>query len=338
MDTAKKGEIPLKKKVLTYLSASLLALLVAATASAQAWRGPGRIQGIVVDPEGKPIAGAKVVLSWQKPGNSGGPEPITTNAKGKWVAGGIAGGPWNLDVEAPGFITRQLSANISEINRLQPEMKIILEPKPKPVEQPKVEEREAIVVGGVEISPEIAKAIEAANAFMKEQKWKEAATEYEKAVAVLPSSMQLKAALARAYYGAGDKKKAIAALQEVYAADAGNVVYATLLADMLLEEGQLEAGQKVLSALPPGALSDPETIINIGIRFVNNNKPEEAFKYFNDAVTAAPDLAAAYYYRGIANLQLKKMKDAKADLQKVIAIAPDSSEAKDAKDLISQIK
>lgn len=328
----------LKKKVLTYLSASLLALLVAATASAQAWRGTGRLQGVVTDPSGKPIAGAKVILMWQKPGNSGGPTPFTTNAKGKWAAGGLAGGPWNIDVEAPGFLTRQMSANISELERLQPEMKIVLEPKPE--EKPKEAEpqQEAIMVGGVEITPETAQAIEAANNFMKEQKWAEAAAEYEKAIAALPTNMQLKAALARAYYGAGDKKKAIANLTDVHNADTGNVIYATLLADMLLEDGQLDAGQKILAGLPPGSLSDPNTIINIGIRFVNNNKPEEAYKYFNDAVAVAPDLAAAYYYRGIASLQLKKMKEAKADLQKVVEIAPDSSEAKDAKDLLSQIK
>ena len=158
-------------------------------------------------------------------------------------------------------------------------------------------------------------------------------------VAALPANMQLKAALSRAYYGAGDKKKAISNLQLVYDADTGNVLYATLLADMLLEDGQLDAGQKILAALPPGSLSDPNTIINLGIRFVNNNKPQEAFKYFNEAVGVAPDLAAAYYYRGIANLQLKKMKEAKADLQKVIEIAPPgSSEANDAKELLAQMK
>lgn len=328
----------MKKKVLTYLSVSLLALLVAATASAQAWRGMGRLQGVVTDPSGKPIQGAKVMLVWQKAGNSGGPNPILTNAKGKWVAGGLAGGPWNVDVEAAGFLPRQLSANISELERLQPEMKIVLEPKPE--EKPKEPEpvQEAIMVGGVEISPEVAQAIEAANAFMKEEKWSQAAAEYEKAVAVLSTNMQLKAALARAYYGAGDKKKAIANLQEVYNSDTGNVIYATLLADMLLEDGQIDAGLKVLSTLPPGSLSDPNTVINLGIRLVNNNKPEEAFRFFNDAVAIAPDFAPAYYYRGIANVQLKKLKEAKADFLKVVEIAPDSSEAKDAKELIAQMK
>lgn len=325
----------MKNNLFSYLTACLLALLFTTTASAQAWGGQGRLHGVIVDDQGKPVAGAKVILVSLKAGGAG-PEPIVTDAKGKWAVMGVIGGKWNIDVEADGFLTRALSAEVSELNRLTPPMKIKLEPKP--VEKPKEQEQESIQVGGVEISPEIAKAIDAANAFMKEEKWKEAAAEYEKAVSVLSTNMQLKAALARAYYGAGELKKAIASLQQVHEADTGNVVYATLLADMLLEDEQFEAGQKVLAALPPGALSDPNTIINLGIRYVNKNKPEDAWKYFNDAVAVAPDFAPAYYYRGIAALQLKKMKEAKADLQKVIELAPDSSEAKDAKDLIAQMK
>ena len=310
-----------------------LAMAAALGASAQAWKGMARIQGVIVDPAGKPIKGAKVVLKSVR--DDGGPT-IVTDGYGKWAALGLAGGQWNIDIVADGFLTKQVTVSLSELNRVPP-MKIALEAAPPP-EPPKEEPKEVIQVGGVEISPEVAQSLEIANGLMKEQKWAEAAAEYEKVVAVLSTNVQLKAALARAYYGAGEKKKAIDRLQEVYAADMANVTYATLLADMLLEDGQLEAGKKVLASLPAGSLSDPNTILNLGIRFVNNNKPEEAWKYFNDAVTAAPDMPAAYYYRGIASLQLKKMKEAKADLQKVVQLAPDSSEAQDAKDLIAQIK
>ncbi len=325
------------KKTALYLSVSLLALLVAATASAQGWRGVGRLQGVVLDQDGKPIKGAKVMLVSVKSGN--GPEPIITNAKGQWTAGGLINGQWHVDVEAEGFLPRKTNAQVSELERLAAPMKIQLDPKPEEKPPPAAEpQQESIQVGGVEVSPEIAAAIEAGNNFIREKKWKEAAVEYEKAIAVLSTNSALKFALARAYHGAGELKKAIAQIQGVYNADTGNITAATLLADMLLEDAQIDEAKKVLAAMPPGALSDPNTILNIGIRFVNNNKPEDAFKYFNDAVAVAPDVAATYYYRAIAGLQLKKMKEAKADLQKVLTIAPDSPEAKDAKDLLAQMK
>jgi tetratricopeptide (TPR) repeat protein len=314
-----------------------LTLALALGASAQAWKGMARIQGTIVDAAGKPVKGARVILKSVR--DNAGPQPIVTDDRGRWAALGLAGGNWNLDVEAEGFLPKATSVQLSELNRL-PAMKIELEaaPPPAPKEEAAPVQVETIQVGGVAITPETAAALEAANAFMKEQKWKEAAAEYEKAVAVLTTNVPLRFALSRAYHGAGEVPKAIEHLQVVYAADSGNVTAATLLADMLLETGKVDDAKKVLAALPPGAISDVDTIINLGIRFTNQNLPEDAFRYFNDAVALAPDVAAAYYYRGIANLQLKKMKEAKADLNKVVELAPDAPEAKDAKDLLAQMK
>jgi Tfp pilus assembly protein PilF len=314
---------------------SLFTLTLAAGASAQAWGGAGRLHGIVSDENGKPLAGAKVKLVSHKAGGTG-PDVLITDAKGKWAALGLIGGRWDVDIEAEGYLPRAISAEISELNRLTPPIKVSLDPKP--VEQPKVEDREAIMVGGVEITPEVAAALEAANTYMKEQKWADAARAYETAVAALPDNTQLRFALARAYYGAGEIKKAIPTLQAVVAADATNAVTAALLADMLLEDGQIDEGRKVLASIPAGAITDPNTLLNLGIRFVNNGKPEEALQQFDLAVNAATDFAPAYYYRGIAALQLKKMKEAKADFEKVLQLAPDSQEASDAKDLLAQMK
>jgi len=318
----------------------VVCLVAAVTASAQAWRGVGRLHGTVVDQDGKPVQGAKIILKSVK-GSDTGPAPIVTDAKGRWQAGGLIGGQWNIDVEAEGFLVRKMSANVSEIERLAPPMKITLDPAPPPApvqEQAAEPAQETIQVGGVEISPEIAQALEAANTFMKAEKWKEAATEYEKAIAVLTENQQLKFALARAYYGSGELKKAVGLLQQVYDADTGNITAATLLANMLIEDGQLDAGKKVLSAMPEGSVTDPVVFINVGILFVNKNKPDDAYTYFDRAVQIAPEVPASYYYRALASLQLKKMKEARADLQKVIELAPDSSEAKDAKELLAQMK
>jgi tetratricopeptide (TPR) repeat protein len=324
------------RKTAIHLSLALLVVLLATSMSAQAWRGVGRLQGIVSDQNGKPLKGAKVVVVSLK--GDGGPEPISTDAKGRWAAGGLIGGAWNIDISAEGYLTRQLSANVSELGGLTPPMKVSLEPIQQTKPEPAVQEREAIVVGGVEISAATAEAIEAANALMKAEKWEPAALEYEKALVELHDNKPIKFAIARAWYGAGQPKKAIAYLQEVYDADTGNVVAASLLADMLLEDGRIEDGEKVLADIPPGALTDPNTILNIGIRFVNNGRPESAYRWFNEAVGVAPDFAAAYYYRGIASLQLKKMAEAKADFQKVVAMAPGSSEADESKDLLAMIK
>jgi Tfp pilus assembly protein PilF len=334
----KSREIRLKKTT-TFVYVALLTLLVAASASAQGWRGMGRIQGSVVDKTTrKPIAGAKLKLGSNRSDNDG-PE-VVTDKRGNWAAGGLIGGGWNIDVTAPGYVNRSISVSIQESVSIPP-MRIDLEPVPPPEPAKAVEEaptREAIQVGGVEVTPETAASLQAANDYMKAQKWAEAATEYEKAITALPANTSLKFAIARAYYGAKDLKKAIAYLQEVYNADTGNMTAAQLLANMLIEDGQLDAGKAMLAKLPPGSMTDPTALINIGILFLNKSEINDAWKYFDDAVKLAPDRPETYYYRGIASLQLKKMDAAKADLKKTIEVGPDSPEAKDAKELLAQMK
>ena len=43
-------------------------------------------------------------------------------------------------------------------------------------------------------------------------------------------------------------------------------------------------------------------------------------------------------YRGLATIQMGKAKQAKPDLEKVIQLAPDSNEAKEAKEYLKSIK
>jgi Tfp pilus assembly protein PilF len=324
-------------KITTFLSVTVLTVLVSGSAHAQGWRGVGRLQGTVVDKTtSKPVVGATLKLGSAKAGNTG-PE-VVTDKRGNWAAGGLIGGGWNLDITAPGYVTRQISVGVEELSRMPP-MKIELEPVPPP--QPVQEaapEREVVQVGGVEVAPEIAAALESANQLMKQEKWAEAAAEYEKGVAALPENTSLKFAISRAYYGARDLKKAISYLEMIHQADSGNMTAVQLLANMLIEDGQIDAGKAMLAKLPAGAMTDPTALINIGILFLNKNEIPEAWKYFDDAVKLAPERPETYYYRGIASLQLKKMEAAKADFKKTVEVGPDSSEAKEARELLAQMK
>jgi tetratricopeptide (TPR) repeat protein len=46
----------------------------------------------------------------------------------------------------------------------------------------------------------------------------------------------------------------------------------------------------------------------------------------------------SYYYRGLAEFQLKKTQEAKASFQKVVELAPESAEGRDAKQMLEGIK
>lgn len=330
----------------------LVALVATSSVFAQAWRGNARLQGVVSDPDGKPIAGAKVTLVSEKA--QAGPPSITTDKNGKWAVLGLGSGTWNIDVEAAGFQTSRGTVQLSELQRVPP-MKTTLD---KVVEVPKQE----VPVAPSAIPPEAVEAVNAAQAQIEEAEGRALATEplteerkkqlyanaaanLEKALTLIPddadnakSRTQIRQLLAQSYYKTGDVKKAIDHLQQVVVASPENVGVRLLLANLLLEDGRLDEGRAALNAVPESAMSDPTTYINVGILFMNKGQLADAYSYFDKAVKVDPNRGESYYYRGLSLLQQQKMKDAKADFEKVLALAPESGEAKDAADLIKQMK
>lgn len=322
------------KKTFSFVAAATLVagILIAA----EDWRGDNRLAGAVVDKgTGKPVAGAKLKLRILR-GAQGGPD-ITADNNGKWAVLGIAAGNWNIDIEAPGYQVRQIGpVSLGEGQRLPP-IKIELEPAVVQQQTETAPAEEQVKIGGVVVSKDIAEAVDAGNKFLGDQKYKEAVEQYEKAYPTLSSNTSLKFALARAYYGAGQLKKSIVLLEEAYKADPANTQVGVLLANMYLENGQLEEGKKLIDALPATALNI-DSLLNTGIALMNKKQPGAAVEYFAKAITLDPNRHEGYYYRGLALIQGGKAKQAKPDLEKVVELAPNSNEAKDAREYLKSIK
>lgn len=313
-------------------------LVASALVASEDWRGNNRLAGLVVDKNtGAPVKGATVKLRIQK-GAKGGPD-IKTDNNGKWAVLGVASGAWNVDIEAPGYITTQGSVSFNEGERLPPR-KVELEPRPvqeTSTAAPAAPAQEEVKIGGQTVSKEIAEAVEAGNAAVTAKNFKDAVTAYEKASAGLPGFMPIRFALARAYYGAGDLKKAVTTMSDVYNADPANSQNALLYANMLLEDGQLDKGKEIVDKLPADA-ANATALTNIGIVLMNKKQPGPARAYFTKVIESNPKDADGYYYRGLASLQMGKPKEAKPDLEKVVELAPDSDQAKEAKEYLKSIK
>lgn len=317
------------RRVLNFAAVAVLALLVASAAIAQV-RGKGRLQGTVIDDSGKPVAGAAITIA--PADGSTTPIKSKTDAKGRWSALGLTAGQWNIDIEAAGFEPSRGTASVSEIQMVPP-IKTTLQKAVVEAEVPASEIQTA-----PSVPQEAVDAVNAGQAFMEAQKYKEAVAEFEKALVHLPDNTSLQQVLSQAYYKAGDLPKAIAMLEKLTAADASNSQLALLLTNLYLENGQLDQGRALLQSLPAGTITDPTVYVNLGILFLNKNNPTDALTYFGKAVDLDMTRAESYYYRGLAAIQLKQMKEAKADFQKVVELAPDSPEGRDAKQMLADLK
>jgi tetratricopeptide (TPR) repeat protein len=301
------------------LAVVALCTLWALPAGAQDWKGVGRVEGRVLDPDGKPVADATVKLDLP---SRGGGTTLKTDKKGKWALGGIAAGKWNIDVEAPGFAVKRVSAVLaSESDRIPP-VEIKLE-RAAPQGPP----------------PEVLEAIRKGDEAYKAGRYAEARAEYEKLLAMRPDlSKTLHEQIARCYSQEGDYTKELEHLQVLLDADPSDQNLRLLMAQEALKGGLLDRGRGLLKSVDDAAIKDPNVYFNIAALLLNQQKPEEAIGYLGRAIAIDPGYVDGYFQRGLSYIGLGKIPEARADLQKVIALAPGTPQAETAKKALAQLK
>jgi tetratricopeptide (TPR) repeat protein len=355
------------RRLINITAVICLSLALAAAAFAQV-RGKGRLQGVITDKAtGKPVPGATVTLA--AAGMDTKPIVEKTDARGHWSAMGLTSGVWNIDVSASGYELTRGTVSVSEL-QMAPMIKTALAPATvaeAPLEAAVVptplipqeaidaikEGQELLKIKEGDVVPASASAAShTVTAAEVKESMRRAVADFEKALPLVPEDKpetkeirsQLQQVMAQAYYKSGDVAKAITMLEQLNAVDPwttpdpGITQRNVLLVNLYLEHGDLDKGKALLEKLPADAVNDPTVFINIGILFLNKKNAADALTYFGKAVTLDPKRADSYYYRGLAELQMKKNKDAKADFEQVVALAPASPEANDARQYLASLK
>lgn len=295
---------------------------LASSAQAQEWKGLGRVAGKVLDEARKPIDGV-TVKAMMPASNNRGPADSRTNSKGDWAVGGISRGQWALDFVKEGYETVSISVMVQEGARIPPMEIVMKKAAPPPVDP------------NIELNAKLREAADLMNA----RKYAEARAIYEGLQAKYPEVKQFKPLIARAYYGEGNKDKALELLREASAADPDNAEVKMLLGNLLVEAGKGDEAKAVMSSVDDSKISDPLVYVNIAIASINDNKHAEALPVLEKAIARFPDHPDAYYYRGISFLATGKIPEAKVDLEKFIKIAkPDAPELPLAKQILESIK
>jgi tetratricopeptide (TPR) repeat protein len=310
--------------------AGLVLVLTASALPAQEWRGKARIEGTVKSTTGEPIAGAKISLRWTQSGK-GGPD-VTSGKNGHWAYFGLAGGNWDIDFEAPGYQPRKITASFQEAARNEP-IDIQLEPAAPAAGEGTHEE---IQVAGKKISKETAAAVEAGNQAMMEKNWAAARESYQKALTELGDYAPLYMNIAKSYAAEGNDTEAINWARKATEKDPNNANAWKAVAELELSRGNLDAGKEALSHVPADQQTDT-SFLNLGILLYNKKQPAAAEEAFSKALALNADLADAYYYRGLARYQQKKVPEAKADLNKYLELAPNGSEADTVKEILKSL-
>ena len=313
--------------------AALVLLLLAAPLLAQAWKGRGRLQGQVMDQEGRPVQDAKVTL---RIGDEGvdtakdGPAPVVTDAKGRWSILGLAGGAWGVLIEKEGFQPSEGLLKVAESGPPAQPIRVNLKPLTAQQQQQAVQED----------SGSLAKqALDQGNALLEAGRYAEARAQYESAMAKVDAELHpaILRAIAKTWYEDKQPDKAVATLQQALQLKPDDVESLKLIVNLLVAQGKEQEAQAYIARLPQGQTVDADTLLNVGIKYYNERKLDEALAQFDRVVKENPSLADAYYYRGLVYLNQGKTAEAKGDFQKVLEIDPNHPQAADVREYLSSL-
>ena len=303
---------PMKRFLLTVFAAALAAPLLA-----QDWKGMGRLQGRVNDPDGKPVAGASVKLDCP---SRGGGATVVTDKKGNWAYMGLAACNWTIEVKAEGFSPlTTVAAMASDQIRMNPIDVKLEKPKGPP--------------------PELLEAVKKGDEAFQAQNWVVARENYEKILALRPDlGPQVYQKLAQAYAGEKNPAKAIEYLELSISADPSRMDLRFAAAQSALEAGLNEKGLEFLNGIDDAAVKGPDGYYNIAIYYLRKSDAQGAIAYFSKAILKDPKLGDAYYWRAMSYIRDGKLAEAKIDFQKVLEVDPAGPNAEKAKKALEQLK
>jgi tetratricopeptide (TPR) repeat protein len=301
------------------LATLTIAFAITVPAAAQDWKGMGRMEGKVTDAAGAPLAGVSVKLALAERG--GGPA-LTTDNKGRWVAGGIAAGTWHIDFDLQGYATRKVSVSLpSESSRLAP-LEVRLE--------------KAAAAGP---DPASREALERAEAAYAAGRFAEARAEYQELLALRPDlAPRIHQQIGFAWIQEKQPGKAVEELKRALAAEPDNAPLRAIAAQAALEGGMVDEGRALLAGLPEGAVRDPDVCYNIGVNFVNAGLAEDGVAWFTKAIALDPRYVDGYYQRALAHLKLGRAAESRADFEQVLALSPEGPQADLARAALERIR
>jgi Flp pilus assembly protein TadD len=282
------------------------------------WKGVGRLEGSVLDPDGRPVVDAAVRLAH---GTGGGPT-ARTDKRGRWRAAGLAAGEWTVDVTASGFDPQ--TSRVTLVSETA---------APSPV---RVRLARTVPMGP---APEVLATLEKAEEAFREGRWAAAVTQYEALLLMRPEmSTTIHRQLGLAYREQKDYAAALGHLEKVLAADPTSAQVRSLAVRTALEGGMVERARALLAAIDEAAVKRPELFYEIGVGLLNANRPEEAIAYFTKAIAVDPAFVDAWFRRGLAHLQLLRVPECRADLERVLALTAEGPLAEAARQTLAQLK
>lgn len=285
---------------------------------AQAGRGVGRLGGVVVDEQDKPIVGAKLVMTYLQDAGGGLKLEATTNKKGEWSFIGLGSGRWSLSVSAEGYAPATQEVTVSQLEK-----------------NPRIVIKLKKASSGISIIQDQAslELLDQGNAFFKEGKYDTALAMYEQFYEKNPAAYQVLLNIGDCYREKGEIEKAMEIYNQVLEkAKTDQAMGVTMTAKTLaaigliyLKQNNLEEATKYFKQSVDTAPQDEVVAFNVAEVFFTNQKLDEAQKYFELAASIKPEWPDPYLKLGYVLLNKNDIPKAVEYFEKFLKLEPQDS-------------
>ena len=310
---------------------ALLVLAAAGTAYSQAGRGVGRLGGIVMDMEGQPLEGIKVILQFAQ--NEALKFEQVSNKKGEWSFLGLGSGAWNIIVAVPGYEPVNQAVQVSQLN-VNPKATVRLK-------------KSTASYGGGLIEDEASfEFLEKGGQLYKDGKYDEAIAAFQEFKAKNPKAYQVDLNIADCLREKGEIDQAIALYNGVIvqaAADAaiGKDMAAKALAGIgnsYLKQEKIVEAQEFFKKSIESSPHDEVLAYNVGEIYFSNQNQDEALKYFQLAASIKPEWPDPQMKLGYVYLNKGDTPNAILAFEKFLTLEPEGERAALIKNILAAIK
>jgi len=314
----------------TIMFLALIILLAAGSAYSQAGHGVGRIGGVVIDLEDKPIEGAKLSLVSSQ--NENLKFEATTNKKGEWSFIGLGTGNWDLTAIAAGYMPQTKALYVSQLS-VNPKVTVKMQKLTK-------------ASSGIVADETTFELLEKGNQAYKEAKYDEAMALYEQFLEKNPNLYQIQVSIADCWREKGDFEKSIEIYNKVLEqaktdAALGKEMSAKSLAGIgncYLKQNKLKEAQDFFKQSIENSPKDEILAYNVGEIFFSNQGLDEALKYFELAAQIRPEWPDPYLKLGYVYLNKADNPKAIENFEKFLKLEPEGERAALARDILNVIK
>ena len=303
----------------------LIFCLAAAASTAQDWSRTGRLDGVIKDESGQPVVGARVKLSTaDQP--SAGPPWIEASESGRWSYLGLAGGSWRVLVEAPGHQSSGHTVVVEPFG-IGTTLDVILSA---------VSEEELREL----TDAETLLRIQAADLKLLGGRFVEAREAYEEVIVDLEPGerAQVLLQIAKTHKGEGNPNEGIASLERALEDDPEHVESLEHISNLLIAQGREAEAQAYMSRLPETTTLEANAYLNVGIHHYNAGDLEAAKELFERVVTAYPESADGYFYRGLILLSQGESELSAADFVQALQLEPRGRHAPEARKFLEYLE